>query len=54
MTHEKLRRVIQGTSNILQDEGVEMSSFDRCQLTEVLSSYLDDRGIEVKEDSNEN
>jgi len=50
MTYDQLNEVVHCAADALDKAGVEMSSFDRCQLNEYLTNYLNDRGVELVEE----
>lgn len=50
MTDSQLNEVVHVCSDALEEAGLEMSAFDRCQLNDHLSEYIQNRGEEITED----
>ena len=50
MTYDALNEIVHKASVAIAEEGVEMSSFDRCHLNNHLTQYLNARDIEFVEE----
>jgi len=50
ITYDQLNEVVHSAADAFEEVGLDMSSYDRTQLNDYLSRYLDDRGIETVEE----